>query len=136
MARTGPLGHTKLPFSEKIRAFTIKENAMATAKDKLASLKEAAQKALEKANRKKAEAVALERQLRQKAFSQERKNDSRKKILVGAMGLERASKYPDYRERLLKELDKFLTRDDDRALFKLEPVQATAETPRTEGGAT
>ncbi len=106
---------------------------MATAEDKLAKIKEAAQKALEKANRKKAEAVALERQLRQKASAEERKNENRRKILVGAMGLERAAKYPDYQERLIKELDKFLTRDDDRALFKLGPVQVSTTAPEAQG---
>lgn len=96
---------------------------MATAEDKLAKMQEAARKATEKANRKHLEAVALARQLKQKATAEERKKNDRRKILVGAMGLERAAKYPDYQERQLKELDKFLTRDDERALFKLGPVQ-------------
>lgn len=108
---------------------------MATAEDKLAKIKEAAQKALEKANRKKAEAVALERQLRQKASAEERKNENRRKILVGAMGLERAAKFEDYRERLLKDLDKFLTRDDDRKLFKLGPVKVNTTAPEAQSTA-
>lgn len=109
---------------------------MATATDKLARLKEAAQKTLEKAQRKKAEAAALERQLKQKASAEERKNENRRKILVGAMGLERAAKYPDYKERLIKELDKFLTRDDDRTLFKLPPIQANAKEQEVQNAAT
>lgn len=101
---------------------------MATTEEKIAKLKEAAQKTFEKANRKKAEAVAMERQMRQKASIEERKNDTRRKILVGSMSFERAARYPDYQERLLKELDRFLTREDDRVLFKLGPVQATTAT--------
>jgi hypothetical protein len=115
-----------------MKAPTIKEFTMATTEEKIAKLKEAAQKTLEKANRKKAEAVALERQLRQKTTAEDRKKDTRRKILVGSMGLERAAKYPDHQERLLKELDKFLTRDDDRALFKLGPVQANVTATETE----
>lgn len=98
---------------------------MATAQDKLAKLQEAAKKTLEKANRKRAEAAALERQIRQKASAQERKDDTRKKVLVGAMYLEHGKKYPDQQERTMKLLSQYLQKTDDRTLFGLPPVPAT-----------
>jgi hypothetical protein len=105
---------------------------MATAEEKQAKMLEAARKVQEKADRMRAEALAFMRQQKQKASAQERKNENRRKILVGSMGLERAAKFEDYRERLLNDLDKFLTRDDDRALFKLGPVQVNTTAPEAQ----
>ena len=47
-----------------------------------------------------------------------RKQETHKKILVGAYFLEKAVK-ENTMEELLKELDAFLTRDSDRVLFDL-----------------
>lgn len=101
---------------------------MATAEERIAKIRAEADKALERAKKKAAEAVALERQVRARDAAEERKKDTRRKILVGSMHLERASKYGDHHERMKKELDKFLTREDDRALFDLQPL------PKTLGG--
>ncbi len=49
---------------------------------------------------------------------QERKNETRRKILAGAYILEKHSK-EDTMHQLTKELDWFLTRKNDRALFGL-----------------
>ena len=49
----------------------------------------------------------------------ERIEDTRKKILVGAYFLE--VKYKDKEEELVKLLDGFLVRDNDRELFGLAP---------------
>jgi len=49
---------------------------------------------------------------------QERKNETRRKILAGAYILEKHSK-EDTMHQLNKELDWFLTRKNDRALFGL-----------------
>ena len=49
----------------------------------------------------------------------ERAADTRKKILVGAYFLE--VKYKDKEEDLIKLLDGFLIRDNDRELFGLAP---------------
>ena len=49
----------------------------------------------------------------------ERIEDTRKKILVGAYFLE--VKYKDKEDELVKLLDGFLVRDNDRALFGLAP---------------
>jgi len=49
----------------------------------------------------------------------ERTEDTRKKILVGAYFLE--VKYKDKEDELIKLMDGFLVRDNDRALFGLAP---------------
>jgi large subunit ribosomal protein L7/L12 len=54
----------------------------------------------------------------------ERAADTRKKILVGAYFLE--VKYKDKEEDLIKLLDGFLIRDNDRALFGLTPKGESA----------
>jgi len=54
----------------------------------------------------------------------ERAADTRKKILVGAYFLE--VKYKDKEDDLIKLLDGFLIRDNDRALFGLTPKGESA----------
>ncbi|MGD0821567.1 MAG: mobilization protein [Desulfomonilia bacterium] len=49
----------------------------------------------------------------------ERAADTRKKILIGAYFLE--VKYKDKEQELVKLMDGFLVRDNDRALFGLPP---------------
>jgi large subunit ribosomal protein L7/L12 len=49
----------------------------------------------------------------------ERQEDTRKKILVGALFLE---EYKDKMDELTKKMDKFLKRDSDRELFGLTPI--------------
>jgi hypothetical protein len=52
----------------------------------------------------------------------ERKSDTRRKILAGAAVLEWATKDNDFSMKLMAELEAFLVRDADRALFGLPPV--------------
>ena len=56
--------------------------------------------------------------LKSKETSQKRKDDSRKKILAGAYLLEKHEKAGTL-EELVQELDGFLSRKNDRALFGL-----------------
>jgi hypothetical protein len=100
---------------------------MATTEDRIARIRAEAEKALERAKKKAAEATALERQVRSKNATEDRKKDTRRKILIGSMHLERAAKYPDHQERMKKELGKHLVRDDDRALFELQPLSKNSE---------
>lgn len=51
----------------------------------------------------------------------ERKNDTRRKVLVGAFYLDRAKKDGTY-PALKSELDNYLKRKSDRALFNLPPL--------------
>ena len=56
------------------------------------------------------------RELRQK-----RKDDTRRKILVGSYFLDKAKKENSFKD-LTTKLDKFLNRDSERKLFDLQPV--------------
>lgn len=51
-----------------------------------------------------------------------RAEDTRRKILVGSLSLELMNKDETAKQRFLKQLDGYLTRDDDRALFDLTPI--------------
>ena len=59
-----------------------------------------------------------------RAAKQKRKDDTRRKILAGAVVLDEASKHPKFRAEIYNLLGKFLTRDTDRALFELPPLPA------------
>lgn len=67
---------------------------------------------------------------RQRAISakRERKNDTRRKILIGATVLARIDRRELDPMELRAWLTVHLTRDDDRALFDLPPRSKTAET--------
>lgn len=55
-----------------------------------------------------------------------RKIETRKKILLGAYYLERAEKENQW-EEIKKQMDDFLTRDQDRLLFDLPPKTVVTE---------
>jgi len=55
-----------------------------------------------------------------------RQQETRRKILVGAMVLEMMEKDEANRHRFMQRLDSYLTRPDDRALFNLPEKVATA----------
>lgn len=57
---------------------------------------------------------------RQRVSAQNRKDDTRRKILIGAMYFERMKKDDEFKEQMLKALDKYLTTERDRQLFQLE----------------
>lgn len=59
--------------------------------------------------------------------AKERKEETRRKILVGAYILDKASRDEQYKSWLVKGMEGFLTRADDRALFELPPLPPTAE---------
>lgn len=51
-----------------------------------------------------------------------RKDDTRRKILAGAVVLEWAGKDSEFSAKLMAELKRFLVRDADRTLFGLPPL--------------
>ncbi len=55
-----------------------------------------------------------------------RKDDTRRKILIGATVLARIDQHELDHDTLQAWLDAHLTRDDDRALFELSPRPATS----------
>jgi hypothetical protein len=61
---------------------------------------------------------------RQRALlkSQERKADTRRKIIAGALALEHAEINSSFGAQLHKLLNEYVTRPDDRALFNLPPL--------------
>lgn len=90
---------------------------------------EASKKRLEELKRKK---KALEKRQKVLESKEERRADTRRKILLGSMLLAEIEKGGDAWADLLVKLDAYLRRDDDRALFDLPPqAQAQAEKPPT-----
>ena len=61
-------------------------------------------------------------QLRSKELKQERKDDARKKILIGSLMLKNIKDGILKEDRLLGMLDSYLERASDRALFDLAPL--------------
>lgn len=55
-----------------------------------------------------------------------RKEDTRRKILVGAMILNKMENNPQLREQILSSLNEFLTRKNDRKLFNLGDSDTTS----------
>ena len=87
---------------------------MPTVQERIANLEKRLKK--ERALNKKIRARA-----RYAAQKQDRKEDTRRKILTGAMIENRIDKGQIEQERVTGWLDLYLTRVDDRALFGLAP---------------
>lgn len=64
--------------------------------------------------------------------SNERKKDTRRKILIGAYYLEQARKM-DTMNELANTLDAYLTRESDRALFGLPVIEEEKKTTSAKG---
>lgn len=82
------------------------------------------------AEQKLAELREQERQLQERIKaqnariqSQKRKEDTRRKILAGSVALNHADHDPEFRAKLNAQIDKSVTREDDRALFGLAPLK-------------
>ena len=54
--------------------------------------------------------------------SKERKDNTRRKILIGSYYLEQANKNNSF-DSVVKLMDSYLTRDSDRLLFDLPPIK-------------
>jgi hypothetical protein len=85
---------------------------MATIDERIAALE--AKLKQERARKQKVE--ARKRAVEQKL---QRANDTRRKILAGALVLELMERDEATRQRFMQRLDAYLTRPDDRALFGL-----------------
>ena len=70
---------------------------------------------------KQLKALKQKKESRAKAaeVKKERADDTRRKILIGAMYLERFKSDAEAKAKMLNQLDRFLTRPADRALFDL-----------------
>lgn len=61
-----------------------------------------------------------------KKRNKERKDENRKKIIVGAVVREHAKRDPEFRRALDKILDSHVTRQIDRELLELRPLNKKA----------
>lgn len=79
---------------------------------------------------KQAKALKQKVEARKRAADQKanRAQDTRRKILVGSLFMQRATASDDAQQKLRSLLDQYLTRSDDRALFDLPPVPQQQET--------
>ena len=87
--------------------------------DRIADL----ERRLKQAKALKQQQIARERAAQKK---RQRSEETRRKILVGAVILAKVEHGEWPKERLRELMDKALTRADDRALFELSPLQEDA----------
>lgn len=77
------------------------------------------QETLETLTQKKAQLEARISTTKAKVRSQERKRDTRRKIIAGALALEHAAHDAEFGATLKRLLQEHVTRDTDRTLFDL-----------------
>ena len=92
--------------------------------DRIKAAEERAAAAAKKLQQLKARKHALEARKLSREIKGQRVEDTRRKILVGAMMLDKIERGDWSRDKLLTLLDAYLTRDADRALFDLPPRPA------------
>lgn len=93
----------------------------------MAALDERIKAQEEKLKQLKALKQKQEAQKRAAEAKRTRAEDTRRKVLVGAMMLDHMEKNEATKTSVMGKLDAFLIRDDDRALFGLKPVQKEAQ---------
>ena len=74
---------------------------------------------LEKLKQLKARKQAIETREKSKQKEQERKDDTRRKILLGSYLIKKMNANKANKEKILAELNEYLTEDRDRLLFGL-----------------
>ena len=79
--------------------------------------------ASEKLKQLKAQKQAIEARERTKQKEQERKDDTRRKILLGSY-LTKKMQNEANKEKILAELNEYLTENRDRQLFNLPDIEA------------
>ena len=81
---------------------------------------------LEKLKQLKAQKQAIEARERTKKKEQERKDDTRRKILLGSYLIKKMQNEAN-KEKILAELNEYLTEDRDRLLFNLPSIKEAQE---------
>lgn len=84
---------------------------------------------LEKLKQLKAQKQAIEARERTKQKEQDRKDDTRRKILLGSYLIKKMNANEANKDKILAELNEYLTEDRDRQLFDLPLINATQENP-------
>ena len=85
-------------------------------------LNEKIEKQLEKLNQLKAQKQAIEAREKKKISEQKRKEETRKKILLGSYLLNKM-KNEEEEKQILAELNEYLTEDRDRKLFNMLAIE-------------
>jgi len=78
---------------------------------------------LEKLKQLKAQKQAIEARERTQKKEQERKDDTRRKILLGSYLIKKMSDNEANKEKILAELNDYLTENRDRQLFDLPNIE-------------
>lgn len=78
---------------------------------------------LEKLKQLKARKQAIEAREKSKQKEQERKDDTRRKILLGSYLIKKMQANEANKNKVLADLNEYLTEDRDRQLFDLPPLQ-------------
>ena len=78
---------------------------------------------LEKLKQLKAQKQAIEARERAKQKEQQRKDDTRRKILLGSYLIKKMQNEAN-KEKILAELNEYLTENRDRQLFDLPDIEA------------
>ena len=78
---------------------------------------------LEKLKQLKAQKQAIEARERTKQKEQQRKDDTRRKILLGSYLIKKMQNEAN-KEKILAELNEYLTENRDRQLFDLPDIEA------------
>lgn len=86
-----------------------------------ATLEEQIKKQKEKLDQLKARKQAIDARAKVSEAKKNRADDTRRKILLGAMMLDQWKTKPESEAKIKQDLDKFLTKDNDRKLFDLSP---------------
>jgi large subunit ribosomal protein L7/L12 len=92
---------------------------MATIDDKIAAAEKRAQEAAKQVKQLKNKRDLGEARKLRTMLKGQRSEDTRRKILAGALVLDMMERDEQTRIKFTDRLDKFLTRPDDRALFEL-----------------
>ncbi|MCF9035356.1 mobilization protein [Acinetobacter nectaris] len=88
-------------------------------KKKNLSLDEKIQQQTEKLKQLKAQKQAIEAREKKRLSEQQRKDETRKKILLGSYLLKKMSENEDENKKILADLNEYLTEIRDRKLFNL-----------------
>ena len=106
-----------------------------TPEQKIAELDQKRAKVEEKLKAERAAITLAKRREQAKVLNKKRKEDTRRKILVGALQFDEIDKLPTdqkaaEKRKLKDKMSRYLTRDDDRALFGIEPLPKAKESDR------
>lgn len=81
----------------------------------------------EKLKQAKAQKAKIEARKKAIETKVQRSQDTRRKVLAGAMVLEMMERDEATRQRFMERLNKYLTRADDRALFDLQATTTESQ---------